>query len=195
MNVLSNLRKMKTSTDFAAGIDSLETEHAAALAAVGELESQREDTLFEGRNLDALEADIAKAEGKAKTFDIALVGARRRHTEATEAEAQAELEATAATARKLNTKLRARLIDFARVAEELADLAGAIRALRATILTANNVVREGGRGDLVQHDPVPGLVEVVGRQVVDPVKGLVIPEYWPHRAEGGPALLKLTAKK
>ena len=53
-----------------------------------------------------------------------------------------------------------------------------VEAINVTpILVANNTVREGGRGDLVAHDPVRGLVEIAGRQVTDPVMGLVIPEY------------------
>ena len=127
-----------------------------------------------------------------KTLTIAMGGAERRRTEAVEAERMAELEAVAATARKLNTKLRARLIDFGKAAEMLASHAEAIKELRAEILPANNTVREAGRSDLVAHDPVRGLPEIAGRQVHDPVVGLIIPEYYPRRAEGGPALAKLT---
>ena len=196
MNMISTILKqlpgLKSSSDFASAIDSLETEHASALAAVTELEAGREAAIFDGGDLAALEADIAAAENRAKTLAVALEGARKRRESAVEAERMAELEALGQKARKMNAKLRVRLIDFARVAEELADHAGEIRALRAEILTANNAVREGGRSDLVQHDPVRGLVELVGRQVADSAKGLVIPEYWPRRADGdGPALALL----
>ena len=62
-SILKRLPKMKTSADFDAAIADLETEHAAALAAVGELEAQREDLIFTGGDLAALEADISAAEG------------------------------------------------------------------------------------------------------------------------------------
>ena len=84
------------------------------------------------------------------------------------------------------------MIDFAQVADELAGHAKTITEMRAKILTANNTVREGGRGDLVAPDPVRSLVEIAERHVHDSVKGLVIPEFYPRRAEGGPALLRLT---
>ena len=38
-----------------------------------------------------------------------------------------------------------------------------------------------------------GLAEIAERHVTDSVKGLVIPEFYPRRADGdGPALLMLT---
>ena len=119
-NVLSRLPKAKTSADFAEAITDLETENASALAAVGDLEGQREDLIFSGGDLDRLEADIAAAGGKVKTLDIALTGARRRHTEATEAERQAELEATGKAARKINARLESALKVFSENAEALA---------------------------------------------------------------------------
>ena len=98
MTVLSTLKKLKTSTDFAAAIDPPETEHAAAKAEVATLEAKRENELFEGRNLDALEADISTAEDNARTLDIALTGARKRRTEAVEAERMAAIEKKGAAA-------------------------------------------------------------------------------------------------
>ena len=50
-SILRKLPDLKTSTDFGKAITNLETEHAAALAAVGELESQREDLIFAGGDL------------------------------------------------------------------------------------------------------------------------------------------------
>ena len=190
--ILKRLPALKSAADFDAAITDIEREHAEAGAAVGTLESQREDMIFTGGNLGKLETDINAAKSRTETLNIALEGARKRREMAIEAEAQAELEATGATARKLNKTLRAELVAFGKVAETLATHAETIKGLRAEILTANNAVREGGRGDLVQHDPVRGLVELAERQVVDSAKGLVIPEFWPHRAEGGPALSRLT---
>ncbi len=190
-NVLARLPKAKTSADFDAALADLKTEHAAALADVGELESQREDLIFTGGDLGKLEADIGTAEGKVKTLAVAMEGARKRREAAAEAERQAELEAVAAGAGKLNVKLRAELIAFGKAAEELARHAKTINGLRAEITVANTRVRTCGRSDLAAPDPVRSLVEIAGRQVMDPVMGLVIPEYYPRRAEGGPALLKL----
>ena len=126
-----------------------------------------------------------------KTFGIAITGATKRRTEAVEAEAQAELEAKGKAAVKMNAKLKTTLIAFATTAETLAGHAAEIKQLRAELITMNNVVREGGRSDLVQHDPVQGLVEIAGRQVADSAKGLVIPEFWPPHPDGA-ALLRLT---
>ena len=127
-----------------------------------------------------------------KTLGIAITGATKRRTEAAEAEVQAELEAKGKAAVKMNAKLKTTLIAFATTAETLAGHAAEIKQLRAEILTANNAVREGGRGDLVQHDPVRGLVELAERQVADSVKGLVIPEFWPAHPDG--AALSLLRK-
>ena len=193
-NILARLPKVKTSVDFDAAIGDLEMARAEAAAAVAELEGQREDLIFDGGDLAALEADISAAESRTKTLAVALSGARKRREAAIEAERQAELDADADKARKLNAKLKAKLIAFGKAAEELAGHAKTITGLRAEILTANNVVREGGRGDLVQDDPFNALAAVAGRHVIDPVKGLVIPEYWPHRA-APPALALLKAKK
>jgi len=190
-SILARLPKAKTSADFDAALADLETEHAAALAAVGTLESQREDMIFTGGNLGKLERDIAEAEGRVKTLGVAIEGATKRQAAAVEAERQAALEATAKVARQHNAKLRTRLIAFASVAEELAGHASEIKQLRAEILTANSVVREAGRRDLAVDDPIRSLPEIVGRQVHDPVKALVIPEFWPRHPDG-PALLKLT---
>ena len=125
-----------------------------------------------------------------KTLGIAITGATKRRTEAAEAEVQAELEAKGKAAVKMNAKLKTTLIAFATTAETLAGHAAEIKALRAKLITMNNVVREGGRSDLVAHDPVRGLAELTGRQVHDPVKALVIPEFWPPHPDGA-ALLKL----
>ena len=191
-NILARLPGLKSSADFDAAITDLETEHASALAAVGELEAGREAAIFDGGNLAALEADISAAEGRAKTLAVALEGARKRRETAIEAERMAELEATAAAARKLNTKLRARLIDFGKVAEELAGHAETIKGLCVEITAINTRVRTCGRADLAVPDPFRALAAVVERQVADPVTGLVIPEFWPRRMDGdGPALLRL----
>ncbi len=192
-SILARLPKAKTSADFDAAITDLETEHAAATAAVGELEAGREAAIFSGGDLAALEADISAAEGRVKTLGVAITGATKRRDEAAEAEAQAKLEAVAADARKLNKTLRAELVAFGKVADTLAGHAGAIKGLRAQILEKNNHVRTCGRADLAVRDPIRDLPEIVGRQVTDSVMGLVIPEFYPRRADGdGPALLKLT---
>ena len=196
MNMISNILKqlpgLKSASDFDAAITTLERELAEATTAVNELEGKREDLIFSGGNLSKLEADILAAESRVKTFGIAITGATKRRTEAVEAEAQAELEAKGKAAVKMNAKLKTTLIAFATTAETLAGHAAEIKQLRAEILTANNAVREGGRGDLVQHDPVRGLVELAERQVADSVKGLVIPEFWPAHPDG--AALSLLRK-
>ncbi len=191
MNILSNLTKLKSAADFSAAITDLEREHAAALAAVADLESQREDLIFSGGDLVKLEADISAAEGRAKTLAVAMEGARTRRDAAAEAEAQAELEAVASDARKLNVKLRAQLIDFGKVAETLASHAEKIKGLREQITVANIRVRTCGRSDLVISDPWKELPEIVGRVVGDPMRNLHIEEFWPRHRKG-PALLKLT---
>ena len=191
-SILSSLKKLKSSADFTAAIDTLETEHAEAVAAVGEFEAGRESAIFGGGDLGKLERDIAEAEGRVKTLSIAKSGAERRRTEAVEAEAQAELEAKGKAAVKMNAKLKTTLIAFATTAETLAGHAAEIKQLRAELITMNNVIREGGRSDLMQHDPVQGLVEIAGRQVADSVKGLVIPEFWPAHPDG--AALSLLRK-
>ena len=188
--VLKRLPKAKTSADFDAALADLETEHARALAAVGELEGKREDLIFTGGDLAALEADISAAEGEAKTLAVAITGAEKRREQAAEAEAQAEMEATGEAARKLTAKLTTALIGFGAAAEQLAGHAESIRGLRAKITEKNNVVRAGNRGDLVVGDPINDLPAVAGRHVADPVRGLVIPEYWPRHPHG-PALLNL----
>ena len=104
----------------------------------------------------------------------------------------ARIGAGAGDARALNTKLRARLVAFGKAAEELAGHAREIKTLRAEITTANSELREEKRGDLVVADPVRELVEIVGRQVVDPIMALHVPEYWPHSPPDGPALARLT---
>ena len=195
MNALTILKKLpglKTSGDFDAAIDTLETAHSEATAAVAALESKREDLIFSGGDLAKLEADISAAVGRAKTLAVALSGAEKRREQAAEAERQAELEALANDARKLNKTLRARLIAFGENAETLAALAETIKTLRAEINTANNTARAAGRADLAIDDPVRDLVEIVGRQVADPLGNLNIAEFYPHRAEGGPALARLT---
>ena len=91
MNVLGRLKKLKTSADFAGALTDLEAAHGEAVAAVETLEAQREDRIFSGGDLVALEADIAAAEGKAKTLAVALSGAEKRRTEASEAERMGRL--------------------------------------------------------------------------------------------------------
>ena len=189
-SILSKMPGLKSSDDFAAAITDLEREYAEAVAAVAELEGKREDLIFSGGDLGKLERDIAEAEGRVKTLGVAIEGATKRQAAAVEAERQAALEATAKVARQHNAKLRIRLIAFASVAEELAGHASEIKQLRAEILTANSVVREAGRRDLAVDDPIRSLPEIVGRQVHDPVKALVIPEFWPRHPDG-PALLRL----
>ena len=191
-SILRKLPDLKTSTDFGKAITNLETEHAAAVAAVGELEAGRESAIFDGGDLGQLERDIAEAQGRAKTLNIAKSGAERRRTEAVEAEAQAKLVKVADGARKLDKSLRADMIEFALVAETLSALAGKIQRRRADISKANLTVREGGRSDLAVDDPIHSLVELVGRQVTCSIAGLQIPEFFPRRLDGnGPALLRL----
>ena len=182
--ILKRLPGLKTASDFDAAITDLETEHAAAVAAVGELEAGREAAIVGGGDLAALAADISAAKGRTETLNIALEGARKRQAAAVEAEAKAELEAKGKAAQKMNAKLKTTLIAFATTAETLAGHAAEIKQLRAKLITMNNVVREGGRGDLVQHDPVRGLVELAERQVADSVAGLAIPVFWPPQPDG-----------
>ena len=191
MTVLRNLKKLKTSADFAGGIDSLETERTAALAAVATLEAKREDTLFEGRNLDRLEADIAAAGGKVKTLDIALTGARRRHTEATKAERMAGLEALGKRAVKLNGELRSAMIGFGDTASTLAGHAGQIKNLRHKLRVMKAEFVSGGMSDLGPVDPINEVAGLAGRQVRDPLAGLHVAEFIPAHPDGAAlALLK-----
>jgi chromosome segregation ATPase len=191
-SILARLPKAKTSADFDAAISELEKEFALARAAVGELEAQREDTIFAGGDLDRLDADVGAAENRAKTLAVALEGATKRRDQAMEAEAQAALEATARDARKLNAKLTASLIGFANAADEMAGHADEIKRLREKIDAANKHVRVCGRSDLAIDDPVSSLPEITGRLVHDPMAGLNVPEFWPRtRHDDGPALLKL----
>ena len=191
-SILSSLKKLKSSADFTAAIDTLETEHAEAVAAVGELEAGRESAIFDGGDLAKLEADISAAEGRAKTLNIAMEGARKRREAAIEAEATAALEAIGKAAQKLTGKLLAELISFGKVAETLTGHAETVTSLRREIAGLNTELRTAGRGDLAVADPITSLPEIAGRQVADSAKGLVIPEFWPHRAEGGPALARLS---
>ena len=191
MNALGNLRKLKSSADFDAAIPDLETAHAEAVAAVGELESKREAVLFEGGRLDKLGASIAAAEAQARTLDTALTGARRRHTEATEAEAQAALEAAGKAAKKMNDKLRVEMIGFAQAAETLAAHADGIKTMRHKLREMKAALVAGGRGDFGPVDPIQEAIALSGRQVRDPLAGLQIPEFWPPHPDG-PALLTLT---
>ncbi len=188
--ILANLKKLKSSADFADALVDLETERDAALAAVAELEAGRESAIFDGGNLDKLEANISAAEARVKTLGVAITGATKRRDEASQAEVDAELEADADGAQKLKTKLRAELIAFAEAAETLAGHAEQITELRKKIATANNTVRDGGRRDLVERDPIRELPDALGRTVADPVRALVIPEFWPRHRKG-PALLEL----
>jgi len=191
MNILANLKKLKTSGEFAAAVADLETEHAEATAKVDKLEAGRESAIFDGGNLEKLARDISDAVSRVQTLGVAMEGARTRRDAAAEAEAQAELEAVASDARKLNVKLRAQLIDFGKVAETLASHAEKIKGLREQITVANIRVRTCGRSDLVISDPWKELPEIVGRVVGDPMRNLHIEEFWPRHRKG-PALLKLT---
>ena len=189
-SILSKMPGLKSSADFADALGDLETEHAAATAAAADLESQREDLIFSGGNLTRLDADIAAAEGQVRTLTTAIEGARKRRDQAAEAESQAELEAVAKAAGKLNKTLRAELISFGKVAETLTTHAAAITELRAEILEKNNHLRACGRSDLVARDPIRDLPEALDRLVGDPLRNLHIEEFWPRHGKG-PALLEL----
>ncbi len=188
--ILKQLPALKTSTDFAGAITTLELEHTEAVAAVGELEAGREAAIFSGGNLGKLESDIAEAQSRVRTLDIALTGARKRREAAIEGEATAALEAVAAAAGKLTKTLRAELISFGKVAEALTGHAETVTSLRREIARRNTELRTAGRGDLAVDDPITSLPELVERIVHDPVKGLIIPEFWPPHPDG-PALLEL----
>ncbi len=196
MNMISTILKqlpgLKSSADFDAAITDLETEHAAALAAVTDLEAGREAAIFNGGDLAALEGDILAAESRMKTLSIALAGARKRQTAAVEAETQAALEKKGATTRKLNAEVRADLAAFDTPAAAAVKLAERITERRREIAVLNAELRAGGRGDLVCVDPINDLAATVDRQVADPIRALVIPEYWPRRHPDGPALSRLS---
>ena len=192
--ILRKLPKAKTAADFASASAALEAEKTKLAADVAALKAKREQTIFNGGKLEPVERDIVAAQDAARTLDVALDGASKRRTQAAEAEAEAKLVKVADEAGKLNKTLRARLIAFGIAAEVLTGHAVEIKQLRLDINVANNIVREGGRSDLVSHDPVRDLPAVVGRSVRDPVKALVVPEFFPHRHEDGPALLKMPKK-
>lgn len=190
--ILARLPKMKTSADFTDVLADLETARAAALAAVGELEGQREAAIFSGGDLAALASNILAAEGEAEMLAVALTGARKRQTAAVEAETQAALEKKGATTRKLNAEVRADLAAFDTPAAAAVKLAERITERRREIAVLNAELRAGGRGDLVCVDPINDLAASVDRQVADPIRALVIPEYWPRRHPDGPALSRLS---
>ena len=190
--ILKKLPNLKSSEDFAAAVVTLETAHSEASAKVAELEAGREDRIFSGGNLSALEGDILAAESRVKTLAIAVSGATKRQAAAVEVEAEAKLVKVADEAGKLNKTLRARLIAFGVLADELAGHATVITNLRAEVLVKNTHLRTCGRADLAIDDPTAVLSELAGRRVLDPIKSLVVPEFFPHRHEDGPALLMLT---
>ena len=191
-SILRKLPDLKTSTDFGKAITNLETEHAAAVAAVGELEAGRESAIFDGGDLAKLEADISAAEGRAKTLNIALGGAQKRHGQATEAERVARLVAVGKRAVKLNGELRSALTGFAQAAETLATHAGQIKALRHKLRGLKAELVTGGRGDLAPRDPVNDAAAAAGRPVRDPLGNLSVPEFWPAHPDG--AALSLLKK-
>ncbi len=184
MNVLTNILKklpgLKTSADFDAALADLETEHAAALAAVAELEAQREDLIFSGGDIGKLARDIVEAESKAKTFSIALDGARKRRDEAAKAERMAELEAAAAGNRKRNATLASEQAAFEEAIAKVLKHAENMTVLRAEIRMVNTTLLEGNRADLVVIDPIKQQARDTGKQITDPLAGLVIPGRWPH---------------
>ncbi len=181
MNVLSTLKKLKTSADFAGAIDTLEADHAEAVAAVGELEGKREDLIFTGGDLAKLERDIVEAEGRVKTLAIAISGAERRRTEAAEAERMAEMVAVGNEAKKQTATLRKALAAFEETAAELAKDAENVTALRREIATLNAKLREGNRADLAARDPIKQQARDADRQITEPLAGLVIAGHWPQR--------------
>ena len=184
MNVLTNLKKLKSSADFADALVDLETEHAEAVAAVADLEAGREDMIFSGGNLDKLEANISAAEARVKTLGVAITGATKRRDEASQAEVDAELEAVADGAQKLKTKLNAELIEFHKLAAALAIHAGEITRTRVDIAAANKITFKAGRGDLKIKDPVYDLGKRLERRIPDPLRGMLIQGYWPVDGHG-----------
>ncbi len=177
--ILENLKKLKSSADFAAAITDLETEHTAATAAVAELEAGREAAIFSGGNLEKLARDISDAVSRVQTLGVAMEGARKRRDAAIEAEARAEFEVVADGAVKLKKALLAQLIAFHKTASELAIHAGEITALREAISRANKVVLRAGHADLQTRDPLYDLGKKLGRRVPDPLRGMQIAGFWP----------------
>ena len=190
--ILRKLPKAKTAADFTAATADLEREHTEALAAVETLEAEREDRIFSGGSLSALEGDIATAQAKAKTIAVALGGAQKRHGQATEAERVARLVAVGKRAVKLNGELRSALTGFAQAAETLATHAGQIKALRHKLRGLKAELVTGGRGDLAPRDPVNDAAAAAGRPVRDPLGNLSVPEFWPAHPDG--AALSLLKK-
>ena len=187
MNVLTNLKKLKTSTDFDAAITDLETEHAEAVAAVGEMEAGRESAIFDGGNLEKLARDISDAVSRAQTLGVAMEGARKRRDAAIETEDMAELDAVADGARKLKVKLRAELIAFGTAAATLAGHASKITVMREEISRANKAVLKAGHSEIQVRDPLWDLGKKLGHRVPDPMRGLTIAGFWP--SDGKPAAL------
>ncbi len=187
MNVLTNLKKLRTSSEFGAAIGDLEREHVEATAKVDKLEAGREAAIFDGGDLSKLARDISDAVGRVQTLGVALDGARKRRDAAIETEDMAELEALADGARKLKTQLRAELIAFGAAAETLAGHASKITVMREEISRTNKAVLRAGHGEIQVRDPLYDLGKKLGHRVPDPMRGLTIAGFWP--SDGKPAAL------
>ena len=187
-SLLSKLPALKSSEDFAGAVATLETAHSEASAKVAELEAGREDRIFSGGDLAKLASDISAAEGNAKTLAVALAGAQKRHGQATEAEAQAELEVVGKAARKAQGRLRVEMADFEKGATALACNAENIAALRSDLAALDAKLRAGNRADLIPVNLLSEEAKATGRLAVDPLANLAIPGHWPHTR---PKTLKL----
>ena len=185
--ILEDLKRLKTSSDFADALVDLEREHVDATGKVAELEAGREAAIFDGGNLSKLARDISDAAGRVQTLGVAIDGARKRRDQAAEAEAMAELEAVADGAKKLKVKLRAELIAFGTVAETLAGHASKITVMREEISRANKAVLKAGHSEIQVRDPLYDLGKKLGHRVPDPMRGLTIAGFWP--SDGKPAAL------
>ena len=177
-----------TSASIAAMLPDVE---GAATAAADKAEAARTRAL--DPLLDSKEIATARTESENERFiaDRMTAAADRLRSAliaAQETERQAELEATGATARKLNKTLRDARADFEKGAAALADHAENITVLQHEIATLNAQLRKGNRADLIPVNPLSEQAKATGRLAVDPLANLAIPGLWPHTR---PKTLKL----
>lgn len=153
MEILTKLRGLTSSQQFAETLPDLKRQKAAAEAELDRLEGQRETVIFEGGNLAKLNAEIATSRETISTLDVAIEGAERRRKEAAAREHAADVEARMAAAPGLRDRLIAARKRAHILASELDELVDELRSGGRELRELNEFASREGRPDLRAEVP------------------------------------------
>lgn len=202
-SIFERLPKLRTAQEFSSILPEMLDRLDAIDAEEDDLEKELGKASFDAPDkAEAISGKIASLIVERKKLKASLAEAERRQREAAAAEQSAELERSAAEARKIQRDLRAAYIDLDERFSAVAKVLSEIRKGEAELQSHNTLVVQHQRKELIVRSPWWHLTRVWEEKHQNRVanehsliSNAAIQGYYPHMHPDGPALSRMKQVK